>query len=34
MADVLHLADRLGFHPCEITGLAQAHYDAEVRKER
>ena len=34
VTDVLHLADRLGFRPSEITYLAQKHYDAEVLEER
>jgi hypothetical protein len=34
IADVLHLADRLGFGPSEITCLAQEHYDAETLEER
>ena len=34
VADVLHLADRLGFGPSEITCLAQEHYYAEILEER
>ena len=34
IADVLHLADRLGFRPSEITCLAQEHYYAEILEER
>ena len=34
VTDVLHLADRLGFRPSEITFLAQEHYDAEILEER
>jgi hypothetical protein len=34
IADVSHLADRLGIRPSEITDLAQAHYYAEVLEER
>jgi hypothetical protein len=34
VTDVLHLADRLGFRPSEITCLAQEHYDAEILEER
>jgi hypothetical protein len=34
VTDVLHLADRLGFRPSQITYLAQKHYDAEVLEER
>ena len=34
VTDVLHLADRLGFRPSEITRLAQEHYDAEILEER
>jgi hypothetical protein len=32
--DALHLADRVGFRPFEITYLAQKHIDAEVLEER
>ncbi len=31
---VLHLADRLGFRPSELTCLAQEHYDTEILEER
>jgi len=34
IADVLHLADRLGFRPSELTCLAQEHYHAEILEER
>ena len=34
VTDVLHLADRLGFRPSEITCLAQEHYHAEILEER
>jgi hypothetical protein len=34
IADVLHLADRLGFRPAAITCLAQERYDAEIAEER
>ena len=34
VADVLHLADRLGFGPSEITCLAQEHYYADILEER
>ena len=34
VADVLHLADRLGFRPSELTCLAQEHYHAEILEER
>ena len=34
VTDVLHLADRLGFRPSELTCLAQEHYHAEVLEER
>jgi hypothetical protein len=34
IADVLHLADRLGFRPSELTCLAQEHFHAEILEER
>jgi hypothetical protein len=34
VADLLHLANRLGFGPSEITCLAQEHYYAEILEER
>jgi hypothetical protein len=34
VADVLHLADQLGFGPSEITCVAQEHYYAEILEER
>jgi hypothetical protein len=34
VTDVLHLADRLGFGPAEITCLAQEHYDTEILEAR
>ena len=34
VADVLHLADRLGFRPVEIVCVAQEHYYAEILEER
>jgi hypothetical protein len=34
MADVLHLADRLGFRLTELTCLAQEHYHTEILEER
>ena len=34
VADVLHLADQLGFGPSEITRLAQEHYYAEILGEQ
>jgi hypothetical protein len=34
VADVLHLADPMGFGPSEITCLTQEHYYAEILEER
>ena len=34
IADVLHLADRLGFRLTELTCLAQEHYHTEILEER
>ena len=34
VTEVLHLADRLGFRPSELTCLAQEHYDTEILEER
>ena len=34
IADVLHLADWLGFRPSELTCLAEEHYHAEILEER
>jgi hypothetical protein len=34
IADVLHLADRLGFRLSELTCLAQEHDDTEILEER
>jgi hypothetical protein len=34
IADVLHLADRLGYRPSELTCLAQEHYHTEILEEQ